>query len=95
MIYYLLQDTNDLPGLLVFFFQIIWGFAGIFGVCEFGERLRASFEGINDVCEQLSWYLFPYKTQQMLITLITVAQNSVELRVFGNISCGRITLKNV
>lgn len=61
----------------------------------FGERLRSSFEEINDNCDQFAWHLFPWKTQQMLIHLIANAQNPVELRVFGSTSCTRVTLKKV
>lgn len=74
---------------------MFWGFAGIFGVCEFGERMCGSFDGINDIYHQFAWYLFPWKAQQMVTMLIIVAQEPVELHVFGSISCGRITFKNV
>lgn len=70
-------------------------FAPIFGVCEFGERLYGTFEEINAVYNQFAWYSFPYNVQQMLPILIMVAQNPIELRVFGSIACGRITLQNV
>lgn len=70
-------------------------FAPIVGVCEFGEHLYGTFEEINAVYNQFTWYLFPYNVQQVLPVLLMAAQNPIELRVFGSIACGRITLKNV
>lgn len=66
--------------------KIVWVFAFIFCVFEFGERLTCGFEEINDVYDQCSWYLFPCKAQQMLIMLLKIAQKPVELRVFGSTS---------
>ena len=70
-------------------------FTQMFGVCEFGQQLSGAFEEINDVYDQFVWYKFPCKVQQVLPTLIMIAQQPVELHVFGSISCDRITLKNV
>lgn len=74
---------------------MIWLFAGIFGICEFGERLRGTFDEINHVYNQFVWYLLPWKVQHIATVLIMVAQEPVQLWVFGSISCCRITLKNV
>lgn len=81
--------------IIVLVVQMVWSFATIFGVCEFGESLSGSFQEINDTYNQLAWYLFPRHTQHMLTTLIMMAQAPAELNVFGSISCCRITLKNV
>lgn len=74
---------------------MFWSFAGIFGTCEFGQRLSGTFEEINDVYDQFDWYLFPCDVQRILTFLRVVAQNPIELHVIGSVSCGRITLKNV
>lgn len=74
---------------------MFWSFAIIFGVCEFGEKLSESFGGIAYVYDKFTWYSFPYDVQHKLPTLIIFAQKPIELRVFGSISCGRITFKNV
>lgn len=74
---------------------MFWTFAAIFGVCEFGERLSATANGINDVYDQFAWYSFPWDVQQNITILIIFAQKPVSLRVVGSVSCGRITFKNV
>lgn len=74
---------------------LFWSFTSIFAICEFGQRLCGAFEEINDAYNQLAWYLLPDNVQHMLTTLLMVAQKPVELEVFGSISCGRITFKNV
>lgn len=74
---------------------MLWTFVLIFGICEFGERLCGSFQEINDLCDAFAWYSLPCDVQHILPTLIMMAQKPVELRIFGSISCGRITFKNV
>lgn len=75
---------------------MFWSFASVFGICEFGERLSGTFAEINDVYVQFAdWRLFPYKSRRMLTQVMMVAQKPIELRVFGSISCGRITFKDV
>lgn len=86
---------KNLSDVIALFIGIFWSFSAIFGVCEFGKSLTGSFEEINDIYHQFAWYRFPFKAQQMLITLLVIAQEPIELHVFGSISCGRITLKNV
>lgn len=90
-IYHMPQGTMDSLEVILLCIQIFWSFAVIFSICEFGER----FNEIDDIYDQFAWYLLPHDVQHMLSTLIFVAQKSIELRVFGNISCGQITLRNV
>lgn len=89
------QDTVDSLDMIVLSVKMFWSFAAIFGVYEFGERLSESFDEINDVYDQSTWYAFPCNVQNMLTILLLVAQKPVELRVFGSTSCSRITFKNV
>lgn len=89
------QDTVDYLEIINLLNIMVWSFIIIFGVCEFGEKLSETFGEISYVYDQFTWYLFPYELQQDLATLIMFAQIPVELRVFGHISCGRITFKNV
>lgn len=89
------QDTIESSDIIILSMDICWSFVVIFGVCEFGERLCGTFNGINYVYDEISWYFFPCKAQKMLPILMNVAQSPVELHVFGSISCGRITLKSV
>lgn len=74
---------------------MFWALATVFGFCEFGERLTGGFDEINQVYDQFVWYLFPYRAQHILTTLLMIAQKPVELCAFGSVSCGRITFKNV
>lgn len=74
---------------------MFWSFLIIFIVCEFGERLSYTFDEIIDAYEQFRWYLFPRKVQHMQPILLSVAQRPVKVNVFGSISCGRITLRDV
>lgn len=75
--------------------QIFWCLAGIFGICEFGQQLCGTFGEINDIYDLFAWYLFPYKAQHMLTTLIIFVQRPVELHVIGSITCSRITFQSV
>lgn len=74
---------------------MVWSLAVVFCACEFGEKLSETFDRISYSYDQLSWHLFPSIAQRMLITQLAVAQKPVELLVIGEISCCRITLKNV
>lgn len=77
------------------FSLLVWSFAIIFSVCEFGEGLSGTFGEINYLYDQFAWYLFPNDVQHMLSTLMIFAQRPIELRVFGSVSCERITFKKV
>lgn len=74
---------------------MVYSIGLIFCICEFGEQLGRTFDEINDVYDDFAWYLFPCKAKHILSYLMIVAQRGVELRVFGSISCGRITFKSV
>lgn len=89
------KGTNNMLEIIHLAITIFWSFAIIFGVCEFGEKLSEAFEQINDVYDQFAWYLLPFDVQHMLSTLIMIAQKPIELRVFGSISCTRITFRKV
>lgn len=92
---FLSQDITNTLEIIVLINQMVWSMAIIFSACEFGERLSETFDKISFSYDQLSWYLFPSSAQHTLITQLVVAQKPVELSVIGEISCCRITLKNV
>lgn len=75
--------------------MVLWMFVTIFGICEFGERLSETFNEINEMYDRLDWYRFPCNVQHTLTILMIFAQKPVELYVFGSMTCGRITFKNV
>lgn len=95
LIFFLRQGTSNLLAALYFSLQVFGLSVGIFEICEFGERLSESYGEISDAYDQLNWHLFPRKAQHMLITQLIMAQRPVQLRVFGSICCGRITMKDV
>lgn len=75
--------------------EIFWSFALIVIYCEFGERLSAAFDDLNDVTCQLQWYKFPVEIRRTLRIAIGGVQQPVDIRGFGNISCGRKQCKKV
>lgn len=75
--------------------EVLVSFAGIFCICDFGERISDAFEDINILIEELKWYLLPSETQLWLATILTVAQRPVNLEIFGTMSCNRRTFKEV
>lgn len=77
------------------FIELFFSFFGLFGFCEFGERLREAFDEINMVLNQIKWYLLPRKTQKILSIMLMFTQRPVELDIFGSVSCNRITFKKV
>lgn len=88
------HHENIIPLLLLGIIGTI-GLALVFVCCELGQRMSDAFDGINFTIEQLDWYLIPVEVQQMLPMIITITQQPVELKCFGNIVCGREVLKNV
>lgn len=80
---------------MVLCYNVFWAFVIIYGACCFGQRVSNAFDEIRYEIEQISWYYLPSSIQQMLPTIIIVAQKSVDLRVFGSISCDLVTFKQV
>lgn len=89
------QDAMNSLVMINLISLLVWSFAIIFSVCEFGEGLSGTFGEINYLYDQFAWYLFPNDVQHMLSTLMIFAQRPIELRVFGSVSCERITFKKV
>lgn len=80
---------------MVLLYNIFWSFVIIFGVCKFGQSVSDAFDDIRYEIDQLRWYYLPTRMQQMLPTLMIVAQKSVDLHVFGSISCDLVTFRQV
>lgn len=81
--------------MLLTFGLLCSSYAMILVLCEFGERVRTVFDEIGIVIDEIKWYLFPVNTQKMLPTVLVVAQEPVELNIFGSIECNRRTFKEV
>lgn len=63
--------------------------------CEIFERAGSGFEGINDVLNEIDWYLLPIDLQRMLPMILVNAQQPIQFECYASISCSRKTFKNV
>lgn len=78
------------------FFSMFWSFIFIWVYCEFGQQFVAEqFELFNDELGKGNWYLFPNKTQRMILILIANANAPTFVRGVGNIICARKAFKKV
>lgn len=78
------------------FIELICSSGGLFGLCEFGERLREAFDEINLMLNLMTkWYLLPLKAQKILSIMLCVTERPVELAIFGSITSNRNTFKVV
>lgn len=68
-------------------------YLGLFS--ELGQRLNNLFLGINNVFDQLDWYLFPIKIQRLLPVAVMNVRQPVVVKCFGNISCCRDQFEKV
>lgn len=73
----------------------IYSFILLYAFSELGERVRVSFEEIDNAIYAMKWESFPIKIQRMLPIIQMVAQQGVQLTAFGNIACSRETFKKV
>lgn len=89
------DDDNNFIEIIMLYVQTFNSFVCVFGICEFGERVSLAFIKINIQLDRIKWYLLPGEAQKMLPTILIVAQQPVELDMFGSISCNRITFKEV
>lgn len=76
-------------------FYVCCSFSFVFFVCEIGECVNRKFNEINNLFNQLKWYLIPMKEQSMLPIIMKNLQNPVVLGCFGSVLCLRITFKTV
>lgn len=81
--------------LIILILEIFYAFGFVYGCCEIGEMLCASFDEISDGINQLNWYLFPIETKQMLCTIMLIVHRPVALKCFGSILCLRESFKQV
>lgn len=81
--------------LLSLYVQLFTTIVGIFGICEFGERISFAFYKINIALDRFKWYRLPKEVQKMLPIIMIAAQEPVQLNIFGSVACNRITFKEV
>lgn len=80
---------------MVLGYNVFWSFVIIYGVCEFGQEVSNAFDDIRYEISQLQWYRLSTHIQQVLPTILIVAQKSVDIHVFGSIACDYVTFKQV
>lgn len=89
------KDEDDILLLLISIHNMFWAFMLVFTACELGERVRSEFDGVRFLVDQLKWYLFPYRFRPLVPTIVANAQNPVEFKCFGSISCSRESFQTV
>lgn len=76
-------------------FSLVWSFAIIFVVCEFGQQLTHQFVLFDEELCQFNWYLLPIELQRMLVIIMANAQQASFMQGYGNIQCTRGSFKQV
>lgn len=61
----------------------------------FKYLVRMAFDEIDTMIDQLKWYLLPCKIRKMISTILIIAQEPVEFRILGSVSCNRKVCKEV
>lgn len=79
----------DFIEFLILLYELVGSFLFIFIICEFGERVSGTFNGINDALDQFDWYLLSIEAQKMLPTIINFAQQPTIFEITGDISTTR------
>ena len=74
---------------------LFYGFGLIFVTCELCQRMTNGCEEFIDVIQQFDWYLFAFKIQRILPTILINVQQPVYFECFGSIACDRKTFKQV
>lgn len=70
-------------------------FSVIFIFCEIGEKLKSSFNQIDDEFNNLDWYLFPMDGMKIVSMIMIITQKTVALRGYRNIEYDREQFKKV
>lgn len=86
---------DDSTMLFLTIVDIFYSFGVVCLVCEIGQQISNAYDDIDDIINQLDWYLFPYQIQRMLPMVFINSQESVTLQCFGSISCDRDNSKKV
>lgn len=81
--------------LITLTISVLYQFGAVFIVCEIGEQLKNIFVQIDELFEQLKWYLFPIDVQQVLPLIIANTLQEAIVECFGSFSCARETFKKV
>lgn len=75
--------------------MVIYAGVGVILFCELGETIRNQFELYNEELNRCNWYLYSLKMQRMILTFVSITQQSTVIRGYGNKLCARVTAKEV
>lgn len=91
------QSQNDSVTIELFFqlFLMVASIAFVVLFCELGEMLSKAYDQIDQQLFNCNWYKFPNEIRRMLLVVIANVQQPVTICGYGNILCGRDTLKRV
>lgn len=70
-------------------------FGLVFFSCEIGQQFTNLFEEITDQFDQLNWYLFPMKVQQLLPTAMMNVNEVLIIGCYGTMNGSRDQFKKV
>lgn len=80
---------------IVLILEMCYAFGLVYASCEFGQQIFGLFNEIGRAIDQIKWYRFSIRVQQMLPIITLFAQQPITLEVFGSISCSRDSFKKV
>lgn len=89
------QKENIPFWLAIGFLQTEWSIGLASLPSELGQRITDAFDNIDEVLNELDWYLLPIDTKKILPLILINTQDIVALKCFGSILCGREAFKNV
>lgn len=81
--------------MLYRFVELFFSLAILLASCELSGRLSNEFDDMNDLVEDIDWYLLPIKIQKIWPMIMMNAQQPVGFKSFGSYVCNRDTYKKV
>lgn len=81
--------------VMVLVMDLSYAFGFVYIVCELCQQASDGYEEMNDTIDQFDWPSYPIEIQRILPLVMSSAQQSAEFKVFGSITCRRVTFKNV
>lgn len=89
------DESSNVLKLIGPFSELLWSFGLVWIFCNLCESLSTAFDEVNDVVDQLDYYLFPNAMQKILPFIIMNTQRPVVVECFGKIKCNLETFKRV
>lgn len=90
------SDQNAQPVEMIFtVILLITSFSAIFFFCEFGEMVSNQLNIFDVELSQCDWYTFPNDVQRLLLTFMSITQQSTGFRGYANTQCTRDAFKSV